>query len=158
MEPNVGDENKIQKLILQGWIVFWVCFLLVSLFGLFGHVWSLLMFSALSGRDSELLKRPQRLLEGSAELRATSRTRLTWRSGSWVELPGWKRSQSVSCGSSSADAAQSRSWRWCTWRRKRWPCQGSGALRWREERESNKTFILLQKVHMEKQFTVDQWC
>lgn len=60
---------------------------------------------------------------------------LIWRIGSWVELPGWKGSQNVSCGSSSADAAQSHSWRRCTWHKTRWLYLGSGALRQREETE-----------------------
>lgn len=57
----------------------------------------------------------------------------TWRSGSWAELRGWKTSPDASRGSSSADAAQSRSWRWCSWHKTRWLCQGSGALRQKEE-------------------------
>lgn len=60
-------------------------------------------------------------------------TLFTWRGGSWVELRGWKRSQNVSRGSSSADAAQSHSWRRCTWHKIRWLCRGSGALRQKEE-------------------------
>lgn len=60
---------------------------------------------------------------------------LIWRIGSCVELPGWKGSQNVACGSSSADAAQSRSWRRCTWHKTRWLYLGSGALRQREETE-----------------------
>lgn len=58
---------------------------------------------------------------------------LTWRGGSWVELQDWKRSRNVSRGSSSAGAAQSRSWRRCSWHKIRWLCRGSGALRQKEE-------------------------
>lgn len=57
----------------------------------------------------------------------------TCRGGSWVELQGWKRSTDASRRSSSADAAQSHSWRWYSWHKTRWLCLGSGALRRKEE-------------------------
>lgn len=60
------------------------------------------------------------------------RTLFTWRGGSWVELQDWRRSRGVSRGSSSADAAQSRSWRRCSWHKIHWLCPGSGALRHKE--------------------------
>lgn len=52
----------------------------------------------------------------------------TWSSGSHAELRGWRKSQDVSHGSSSAGAGQSRSWQTCTWHKTRWLCQESGAL------------------------------
>lgn len=52
----------------------------------------------------------------------------TWQSKSWLDLPGWKRSQNISCGFSIADEAQSHSWRRCTWRKIRWLYRESGAL------------------------------
>lgn len=52
----------------------------------------------------------------------------TWHDDSFVEPPGWKRSQMVFHGPSSADAGQSHSWTWCTWHKIRWLCQGSEAL------------------------------
>lgn len=58
---------------------------------------------------------------------------VTSRVGPWLKQQCWKPSPDVSCGSSSAGAAQSQSWQWCTWHNIHWLCQGSGALRQREE-------------------------
>lgn len=130
------------------------CFLLASLLSLHGH------FSPLTTswleihviisqvfRSLWLMECPLHSLAGSCRPTGPSvfqdvlltfnpgELLLIWRTGSWVEIPGWKESQNVSCGSSSADAAQSRSWRRCTWHKTRWLYLGSGALRQREEME-----------------------
>lgn len=130
-------EYKIQISSSKSWLISLV---LVLLFSVLGH------FSLLptSWSGSHLLHNLMVLLAcccrwaASLSFRCTPkiqpwRTLFTWRGGSWVDLQGWKRSQNVSYGLSSADAAQSHSCRRCTWHKIRWLYLEPGVLRQKEE-------------------------